>query len=478
MAIDQDVRQTMDAYRGNPGALQKQYALDKDLIKLLALSKLKGEKDDAARQLTLSQQGQPGTIASQMGAEARERTVGEVTEQVSGVKAEQLKLRQRNMQQMAGGIPGARPGGPPQQMAGIAGQPAPNMARMAGGGIVSFAEGGVTDAQLERMKITRADFDSLTDAGKAMYLDKFAPIAKDASPLNRAFTDMGDYIDRNTVKNMLAQAAKTREGIGVSTGVSKVGEYIFGTQEGYDALKKKQAVAEAEANRIQAFGRPPAAKKAPAAAVAPPASGIAAAAAAAAAPAAAPASGYKDLDREGLAARYEKMRAARAGVAEKNAAERKDQGFYDLFAGLGGTGLGKGLSNIGAKGTLMDEKRRQQAMRNVTEDAELNKESIVRDLAMAGFDVRTAEGKQRAATQIRKDIARIEVDYAKLLQKALLLTPKEPQKSATIKAHNERKRAALAGQKKALNKLLGIADSSDLYAGFGILSKDSKKSTS
>ena len=477
MAIDQDVRQTMDAYRGNPGALQKQYALDKDLIKLLALSKLKGEKDDAARQLTLSQQGQPGTIASQMGAEARERTVGEVTKQVSGVKAEQLKLQQRNMQQMAGGIPGARPGGP--QGAGVAGQPAPNMARMAGGGIVSFAEGGVTDAQLERMKITRADFDSLTDAGKAMYLDKFAPIAKDASPLSQAFTDMGDYIDRNTVKNMLAQAAKTREGIGVSTGVSKLGEYIFGTPEGYDALTKKEDAANAEANRIQAFGRPPAAKKAPAAAVAPPASGIAAAAAAAAAaPAAAPASGYKDLDREGLAARYEKMRAARAGVAEKNAAERKSQGFYDLFAGAAGTGLGKGLSNIGAKGTLMDEKRRQQAMRNVTEDAELNKESIVRDLAMAGFDVRTAEGKQRAATQIRKDIARIEVDYAKLLQKALLLTPKEPQKSATIKAHNERKRAALAGQKKALNKLLGIADSSDLYAGFGILSKDSKKSTS
>jgi hypothetical protein len=471
MAIDQDVRQTMDAYRGNPGALQKQYALDKDLIKLLALSKLKEEKDDAARQLTLSQQGQPGTIASQMGAEARERTVGEVTKQVSGVKAEQLKLQQRNMQQMAGGIPGARPGGP--QGAGVAGQPAPNMARMAGGGIVSFAEGGVTDAQLERMKITRADFDSLTDAGKAMYLDKFAPIAKDASPLSQAFTDMGDYIDRNTVKNMLAQAAKTREGIGVSTGVSKLGEYIFGTPEGYDALTKKEDAANAEANRIQAFGRPPAAKKAPAAAVAPPASGIAAAAAA---PAAAPASGYKDLDREGLAARYEKMRAARAGVAEKNAAERKDQGFYDLFAGLGGTGPGKGLSDIGARGTVMAENRRRQAMLDVAGDAGLDQKSIVQDLAMAGVDVRTAEGKQKAIFQLESKIADLELKWEKALSDALLGTTSSD-RPAAIKAYNNRKRAALAGPKKALNKLLGIADS-NLYAGFGTLSKDSKKSTS
>jgi hypothetical protein len=469
MAIDQDVRQTMDAYRGNPGALQKQYALDKDLIKLLALSKLKEEKDDAARQLTLSQQGQPGTIASQMGAEARERTVGEVTKQVSGVKAEQLKLQQRNMQQMAGGIPGARPGGP--QGAGVAGQPAPNMARMAGGGIVSFAEGGVTDAQLERMKITRADFDSLTDAGKAMYLDKFAPIAKDASPLSQAFTDMGDYIDRNTVKNMLAQAAKTREGIGVSTGVSKLGEYIFGTPEGYDALTKKEDAANAEANRIQAFGRPPAAKKAPAAAVAPPVSGIAAAAAAPAA-----ASGYKDLDREGLAARYEKMRAARAGVAEKNAAERKDQGFYDLFAGLGGTGPGKGLSDIGARGTVMAENRRRQAMLDVAGDAGLDQKSIVQDLAMAGVDVRTAEGKQKAIFQLESKIADLELKWEKALSDALLGTTSSD-RPAAIKAYNNRKRAALAGPKKALNKLLGIADS-NLYAGFGTLSKDSKKSTS
>jgi hypothetical protein len=464
MAIDQDVRQIMDAYRGNPGALQEQYALDNNLLKLLALSRLKEKTDAAARQLALSQQGQPGTIASQMGAEARERTVGEVIKQVSGVKAEQLKLQQRNRQQMAGGIPGARPGGP--QGAGVAGQPAPNMARMAGGGIVSFAEGGVTDAQLERMKITRADFDSLTDAGKAMYLDKFAPIAKDASPLNRAFTGMGDYIDRNTVKNTLAQAAKTREGIGVSTGLSKLGEYIFGTPEGYDALAKKEDAANAEANRIQAFGRPPAAKKAPAAAVAPPVSGIAAAAAA-------PASGYKDLDREGLAARYEKMRAARAGVAEKNAAERKSQGFYDLFAGLGNSGLAR----IGARGTVMAEKRRQQEMANVTKDAGLDQESIVRDLAMAGFDVRTAEGKQRAIFQLESKIADLELKWEKALSDALLGT-NSSDRPAARKAHNERKRAALAGPKKALNKLLGIADSSDPYAGFGTLSKDSKKSTS
>ena len=201
-----------------------------------------------------------------------------------------------------------------------------------------------------------------------------------------------------------------------------------------------------------------------------PVSGIAAAAAAAA-----PASGYKDLDREGLAARYEKMRAARAGVAEKNAAERKSQGFYDLFAGAAGTGLGKGLSNIGAKGTVMAENRRRQAMLDVAGDAGLDQKSIVQDLAMAGVDVRTAEGKQKAIFQLESKIADLELKWEKALADTLYVNSSN--KPAAIKAHNERKRAALAGPKKALNKLLGIADS-NLYAGFGTLSKDSKKSTS
>jgi hypothetical protein len=124
----------------------------------------------------------------------------------------------------------------------------------------------------------------------------------------------------------------------------------------------------------------------------------------------------------------------------------------------------------------MAENRRRQAMLDVAGDAGLDQKSIVQDLAMAGVDVRTAEGKQTAIFQLESKIADLELKWEKALSDALLGTTSSD-RPAAIKAYNNRKRAALAGPKKALNKLLGIADS-NLYAGFGTLSKDSKKSTS
>ena len=51
--IDKLVDQKSDAYRGNPQALQQSYSKNKELLDLLALQKLKTEKDAAARDMQL-----------------------------------------------------------------------------------------------------------------------------------------------------------------------------------------------------------------------------------------------------------------------------------------------------------------------------------------------------------------------------------------------------------------------------------------
>ncbi len=141
MTIDRMVQEKADAYRNNPAALQKNYQMNQDLLDLLALQKIKSEKDAAARELQMSMEQNPQTIAEQRGVEAVERTKDDLVKQVGGVAAQRQRQQQQNIQRAAAGAPPAR-----QQMTGVAGQPAPNM-RMQSGGIVSFANGDKVEAK-------------------------------------------------------------------------------------------------------------------------------------------------------------------------------------------------------------------------------------------------------------------------------------------------------------------------------------------
>jgi len=132
--IDQQVTALADAYRKNPAALQQNYPINQNLMALLALQKLKAEKEAAEREIAMSQDPASKTVAQQRADEAIGRSQKEVAEQVGGIGQLQKGRQQQNLQRMAAGAPPANP-----QMAGIANQPAPNMARMAKGGIVSFA---------------------------------------------------------------------------------------------------------------------------------------------------------------------------------------------------------------------------------------------------------------------------------------------------------------------------------------------------
>ena len=137
MGIDQEIQRRMDAYRGNPQALQQRYQMSQQLLDLLALQKLKSEKDAMARQMQAQMQQMPGTVAQQMEQEMVGRAKNELLQQVGGTMRTQAARQQQNAARMAQAM--ARP---QAGIAGLAPQTAQPARRMAGGGIVAFQEGG------------------------------------------------------------------------------------------------------------------------------------------------------------------------------------------------------------------------------------------------------------------------------------------------------------------------------------------------
>ena len=152
MAIDQDIQQRVNAYRNNPQALQQRYAANQQLLDLLALQRLKSEKDDAARKVQMEMQQNPQTIKQQKEQQLLEMTKQDLVKQTSGIMQNKQQQQQKNMQRIA-----KQGAASPQQMQRVASglgalaqrqQRAPR--RMAAGGIVAFANGGgVTQAEID-----------------------------------------------------------------------------------------------------------------------------------------------------------------------------------------------------------------------------------------------------------------------------------------------------------------------------------------
>tara|TARA_R110000803_G_scaffold186155_1_gene248579 strand:- start:7311 stop:9293 length:1983 start_codon:yes stop_codon:yes gene_type:complete len=151
--IDQQIRDKVDSGRSNPAKLQNEYKLTKSLVSLLALQALESATKEEEKRKNLSMESNPGTIAEQRFNTAAKRKEKEVIEGVGGV-AQQLQAQQMSAL--------------PNQMGGVASQPAPNM-RMAGGGIVSFAPGGVY--QTPNFSNTRDQFEQ-NRAFEAQYIEE------------------------------------------------------------------------------------------------------------------------------------------------------------------------------------------------------------------------------------------------------------------------------------------------------------------
>ena len=171
MRLDQDIEQRVNAYRGNPQALQQRYAANQELLDLLALQRLKSEKDDAARKVQMEMQENPQTIKQQKERQLFEMTKQDLVNQTAGIMQNKRNRQQKNLQrvakqgaagprQMQSGLGALAQRQPqrPQQVAMRQPQrpqqaPMRRMMKAAEGGIVAFAEGDIVNGEITQAEI-------------------------------------------------------------------------------------------------------------------------------------------------------------------------------------------------------------------------------------------------------------------------------------------------------------------------------------
>jgi hypothetical protein len=150
--IDQDVQAKMDAYRGNPQALAQQYSQSQQLIDLLALQKLKSEKESAAREMQMKMGGQQmPTVADAREKEVLDLTKQELAQQTTGAMQTQQNQKQRAAKELVDRTAQMPKQSVSPMVQGVAGLQAPNMSTkaMAAGGIVAFQEGGRAEDEVD-----------------------------------------------------------------------------------------------------------------------------------------------------------------------------------------------------------------------------------------------------------------------------------------------------------------------------------------
>jgi hypothetical protein len=155
MAAVGSVEDRVAAYRGNPAPLQQRYAMSQDLLDLLALQKIKSEKESAARQMQMQMsqqaaaQGDNMTVAQQREKEVMDLTKNELAQQRGDTAQQQVSEQQDALQKLMGGIasaPGAQAVAQPKMMAS--------------GGIVAFDAGGDVDSARARARSAREKLQS------------------------------------------------------------------------------------------------------------------------------------------------------------------------------------------------------------------------------------------------------------------------------------------------------------------------------
>jgi len=243
--MDQQVQQQADAFSDNPAALQQRYQQSQQLLDLLALQKLKSDKEAAAREMQMQMEQRPQTIAQQREAEVMGLTKDELAKQMGGIMAQRQAAEQSNIKRAASGQP------PRQRMAmappmrnprteGVASQRADNMVNMAQGGVVGFepggrVEGGQVQALLNELGIPEDIYNSRPEL-KA----KIDAIIAGRGEGSRYGRDVGDPAALRRALSAEADKARRRRPIGGAETLS----YLFGTQEGYRDLQARNAAAQ------------------------------------------------------------------------------------------------------------------------------------------------------------------------------------------------------------------------------------------
>ena len=136
--IDSQINERVDMYSSDPQKLMQRYTQSQSLLDLLALQKLKSEKEAAMRNMQTQMQPPMNTVRDQREQQVFDMTRNEVAQQAMQ-GGQQLALnKQREMQ--ARGLPA---------------QAAPNMQGMADGGIVGYAgpDGSKVEALSPQMPV-------------------------------------------------------------------------------------------------------------------------------------------------------------------------------------------------------------------------------------------------------------------------------------------------------------------------------------
>jgi len=152
IGIDQEVQSKVDAYRGNPNALAQKYQQNQQLIDLLALQKLKSEKESAAREMQLKMGGQQmPTVAEARESEVLDLTKQELAQNTAGAMQQQQAQQQKAAKQLVEQTAQMPMQSQSPMVQGVAGLPANNISpqAMAGGGIVAFQEGGRAEDEID-----------------------------------------------------------------------------------------------------------------------------------------------------------------------------------------------------------------------------------------------------------------------------------------------------------------------------------------
>ena len=134
MGIDRQIQARMALGQDR---LQQEYAQTQQLIDLLALQKLSKEKAEAARAIQASMQTNPATVKDQLEQQLTAQNRQGIASMMPGIQMQGQRMAEAQA----------------RSAAGIPSQPAPNMARMAGGGIVAFQDGGDVDAVQEYIRL-------------------------------------------------------------------------------------------------------------------------------------------------------------------------------------------------------------------------------------------------------------------------------------------------------------------------------------
>jgi hypothetical protein len=125
--IDSIINTRAQAFTNNPQGLMQRYAMGQDLLDLLALQKLKQDKEAAQRDLQMKMQAPQGTVKDQLEGQVMDMTRQEVAQAVAP------GLQQMGQRMAAEQAPQE------QAAAGLGALPAPAALGMAEGGIVGYA---------------------------------------------------------------------------------------------------------------------------------------------------------------------------------------------------------------------------------------------------------------------------------------------------------------------------------------------------